>query len=198
MTFSWLFPGSSVINVTATDDDGTSANNLVRYSIISGSRGKFHIDPDHGWITVAPFASLDYDIFGPQYLLIVQAMDSGAPALSSTAIVNVSITDIDNKPPVFVGGKQFVEAVREDAAVGTVVIQLTATDPDENNRLFYRLVNSSVSGFDGSGNVINNASYLTVKITSILVCCIMGKYLIIVCKYSHQLQDENTSRRLFL
>lgn len=198
MTFSWLFPGSSVINVTATDDDGTSANNLVRYSIISGSRGKFHIDPDHGWITVAPSASLDYDIFGPQYLLIVQAMDSGAPALSSTAIVNVSITDIDNKPPVFVGGKQFVEAVREDAAVGTVVIQLTATDPDENNRLFYRLVNSSVSGFDGSGNVINNASYLTVKITSILVCCVMGKYLIIVCKYSHQLQDENTSRGLFL
>lgn len=157
-----MFTGSGVVNVIATDDDGTSPNNLIRYSIISGSQNKFLIDPNRGWITVAPSASLDYDIFGPQYILTVQAMDGGAPALSGTAIVNISILDINNKPPVFVGGKQFVETVREDAPIGTVLFQLTATDPDETARLLYRFVDFSMTGFDGSGNVINNDSYLTV------------------------------------
>lgn len=170
-----MFTGSGVVNVIATDDDGTSPNNLVRYSIISGSQNKFLIDPNRGWITVAPSASLDYDIFGPQYILTVQAMDGGAPALSGTAIVNISILDINNKPPVFVGGKQFVQTVREDASIGTILIQLNATDPDENARLLYRFVDFSMTGFDGSGNVINNDSYFTVKTTLILVRCITGK-----------------------
>ncbi|MGH0166685.1 UNVERIFIED_CONTAM: hypothetical protein FKN15_051288 [Acipenser sinensis] len=35
------------------------------------------------------------------YSLAVRAMDSGSPSMSSTAIVNIDISDVNDNPPVF-------------------------------------------------------------------------------------------------
>ena len=45
-----LFPGTRVIRVFATDEDGTGPNGQIAYSIVS-TNNKFVIDPNTGWLT---------------------------------------------------------------------------------------------------------------------------------------------------
>ncbi|KAG7299926.1 hypothetical protein JYU34_016951 [Plutella xylostella] len=75
-----------------------------------------------------------------RYLLTVTARDGGAPPLSDTTDVEISVVDVNDNAPQF---KQqlYSATIVEDALVGTSVTQVSATDADVglNGRVHYEL-----------------------------------------------------------
>ncbi|KAH7969855.1 hypothetical protein HPB52_022376 [Rhipicephalus sanguineus] len=97
--------------------------------------GKFMIDCEHGFIKLA--RPLDRERCA-SYNLTVQVTDGSAKA---TAMVHVEVLDANDNWPVFSESLYQVE-VSESSSPGTEILQLTATDADEDQRLFYSIHNS--------------------------------------------------------
>ncbi|GLD62218.1 cadherin-4-like protein, partial [Lates japonicus] len=165
-------PGSSVMQVTATDsDDSTTANGMVRYRILSQTPhspipNMFTINSETGDIvTVA--AGLDREKVS-QYTIIVQATDMEGNlnfGLSNTATALISITDINDNPPELTA-RTFSGEVPENK-VNVVVTNLTVVDRDQphspNWNAVYRIVSGDDSGhFTIRTNPITNEGMLTV------------------------------------
>uniref|UniRef100_A0A8C6U3V4 Cadherin-4 n=1 Tax=Neogobius melanostomus TaxID=47308 RepID=A0A8C6U3V4_9GOBI len=165
-------PGSSVMQVTASDaDDSTTANGMVRYRILSQSPhspipNMFTINSETGDIvTVA--AGLDREKVS-QYTIIVQATDMEGNlnfGLSNTATALISITDINDNPPELTV-RTFSGEVPENK-VNVVVTNLTVVDRDQphspNWNAVYRIVSGDPSGhFTIRTNPVTNEGMLTV------------------------------------
>lgn len=153
--------GYIALNVTATDADATSPNNLITYSIISGSLDNFSIDPDRGVITVTPNAN--FDSFTSQYMLTVQATDRGAWPLTDRCTANITVIGNNSKPPLFIGGQRFMATVKDDAAIGTVVVKLSSSYANTRTKLQFQFLNSSFYGIDMDGHTVNDINYLMVR-----------------------------------
>ncbi|XP_062873349.1 protocadherin Fat 3a isoform X1 [Trichomycterus rosablanca] len=118
--------GAAVVKVTAEDAD-SRVNGDVLYSIVSGDReNQFFVEPVTGQIKVNK--QLDRETIAG-YALVVRALDGGTPAMSSTVIVNVDISDVNDNPPVFTPANH-TAVIQENKAAGTSILQLTVTDRD--------------------------------------------------------------------
>ena len=153
---------SPVIQVTATDRDGSSPNNQIVYRIQSGAKDKFVINPESGLISVSEGANLDPDLTSPsitQYRLEVVAIDGGVGSekLTGWTRVSVNITDVNNKPPRF--AKIEPVLLSEDSAVGQSVRQLVALDPDSGATLRYSLDMASSEARSDEGRLIPLTEY---------------------------------------
>ena len=74
---------------------------------------------------------LDYDSLADHtYNFTVVATDNGVPALSGSANVRVSVTNVNDEDPVFVQSTVEHIQVSEDALPNTVIHVLQAYDPD--------------------------------------------------------------------
>jgi len=74
---------------------------------------------------------LDYDRLPDHtYNFTVTATDNGVPALSGSANVRVSVTNVNDEDPVFVQSTVEHVQVSEDALPNTVIHVLQAYDPD--------------------------------------------------------------------
>ncbi|XP_069563501.1 protocadherin-16-like [Brachyistius frenatus] len=123
-----VFPGSFVLQVTARDKD-QGPNGDVSYSILqdqSAYYSWFSIDSVTGIITT--LSQLDYEK-NPSPSVTVVATDGGKPPLSSTAVVNIVLQDINDNEPVF--ERNFYNmSIKENMAPGTCILEVTATDAD--------------------------------------------------------------------
>jgi hypothetical protein len=131
-----------VLQVSAIDGDHSPANSRVYYRIVSGALDKFIIDANSGVISVATGANLDPDRAHPKktwYLMQVMALDSsfGAEQRSSTATVNITIVDVNNKAPEFIDNP--IAVVPEDAPNQFFVTRVSATDLDDKPVLRYSI-----------------------------------------------------------
>lgn len=121
-----LTPGSLVMKVTATDQDGP-VNNLLRYSIVSGDPlQQFSIHPRSGEITVR--TALDREEM-PHYSLTVQAADEGVSPLSSAVLIAITVSDVNDNPPVF-SRVNYSLTVQEGESLGSSILQLVVSDKD--------------------------------------------------------------------
>ncbi|KAG8256727.1 hypothetical protein J6590_063040 [Homalodisca vitripennis] len=112
---------SSVATIIATDPE----NDPVSYSIVSGNDlRQFGIDDKTGTISV--IRRLDREDL-TRYELLIKAEDEGG--LSSTATVNIVVSDINDKNPEFTG--QPYEFSVQEGLAGAVVGRVKATDSDE-------------------------------------------------------------------
>ena len=112
--------GSEVVQVAATSKD-INENAEITYKIIGGNRyNHFRINETTGVIAVN--ASLDFEKYR-EYVLAVRAQDGGEPPLASQCLVNITVLDFNDNPPVFSSAK-FAVAVSEDATAGYSVIQV--------------------------------------------------------------------------
>ncbi|KAK2846728.1 hypothetical protein Q5P01_009727 [Channa striata] len=123
-----VFPGSFVLQVTARDKD-QGPNGDITYSIRQDHNAYsewFTIDAVTGIITT--LSQMDYEL-NPNPSITVVATDGGKPPLSSTAVVNVVLQDINDNEPVF--EKNFYNvSIKENTAPGTCILEVTATDAD--------------------------------------------------------------------
>ncbi|XP_023066041.1 cadherin-1 isoform X2 [Piliocolobus tephrosceles] len=99
-------PGTSVMQVTATDadDDVSTYNAAIAYTILSQDpelpdKNMFTINKNTGVISVVT-TGLDRESF-PMYTLVVQAADLQGEGLSTTATAVITVTDTNDNPPIF-------------------------------------------------------------------------------------------------
>lgn len=120
--------GTLLVWVESIDLD-LGSGGLVTYNLKNTEGGMFHLDPSTGALTLE--RELDFER-RPSYNLTVRAVDHGLPrSLSSSCFVEIQVLDVNENlhRPVF---SEFVyeAGVIEDAAVGTSVVMLTASDKD--------------------------------------------------------------------
>ncbi|XP_069049414.1 protocadherin Fat 1 isoform X3 [Lepisosteus oculatus] len=151
--------GKTVIAVLADDADGPS-NNHVRYSIVNGNQGSpFAIDPVKGEVKLE--RQLDREKISG-YTLTVVASDNGNTPKSSTAVINIDVSDVNDNPPVFSQANYSV-IIQENRPVGARVLQLLVTDKDasHNGPPFSFVI---TSGDEGNAFEINQQGVLTASI----------------------------------
>lgn len=128
-------PTSLVMTVRATDQDTGTFGKLV-YSIDGEGSDAFTIHPDEGHIQVKADegtgrSNIDREK-QPEYRLRIVATDTpdGRPdQKSTTAIVYVSLQDVNDSPPEY-SQSRYSAVVPENSPEGTLVTQIMATDPD--------------------------------------------------------------------
>lgn len=84
----------------AVDDDAESPNNVIEYSIMTADPDNaFEINADTGEIRLKPYIKsmeIVQNITKEKdckWSLVVQARDRGSPSFSTTAVVNIDITE---------------------------------------------------------------------------------------------------------
>ena len=140
----WNHLGHFVGQVTATDAD--NANTALRFTIERGSGDKFAIDPATGVVRVSVTCRGDVCDLQPLdretqdlYTLTVAAADQGSPPLSTSGVVYIRVTDVNDFRPYFPNAYLDVTAsVSEDAALNHTVTAVQAVDLDNAAVLIYR------------------------------------------------------------
>ncbi|XP_030621288.1 protocadherin alpha-4-like [Chanos chanos] len=79
-----------------------------------------------------------------QYNVTIIATDEGSPPLSSTSVIAVHISDVNDNAPRF-PKPTIVVYVKENSHVGAVICAVSAFDPDvgDNSKITYSIVRSS-------------------------------------------------------
>ncbi|KAK5908582.1 hypothetical protein CgunFtcFv8_016625 [Champsocephalus gunnari] len=127
--------GAILLNLQATDRE----NDPITYRILSGDSQKvFNLSETIGLLLLRD--PLDRETTD-QYRLIVTASD-GNPGGTSTATVNIVVTDVNDNDPEFDPTITTNFTVQEEEA-NLFVGQVRATDPDAglNGQVHYRIVN---------------------------------------------------------
>ncbi|XP_006741893.1 protocadherin Fat 1 [Leptonychotes weddellii] len=141
--------GSRVLQIRASDlDSGT--NGQVMYSLDQSQSVEviesFAINVETGWITT--LKELDHEK-RDNYQIQVVASDHGEKVqLSSTAIVAVTVTDVNDSPPRFTA-EIYKGTVSEDDPPGGVIAILSTTDADSEE--MNRQVKYYITGGDPLG-----------------------------------------------
>lgn len=133
-------PGTAVLRVSATDADEAGTDHArLRYALVHlpgrcsprGARAPgecapaFAIDPESGVISTS--RSLDREVQEAVELRVV-AQDLGAPPLSATCLVSITVDDVNDNEPVF--RRQVYNAtLAEHAPVGHCFLQVSASGP---------------------------------------------------------------------
>uniref|UniRef100_A0A663MGM7 Protocadherin Fat 4 n=1 Tax=Athene cunicularia TaxID=194338 RepID=A0A663MGM7_ATHCN len=135
---------TQVLRVSASDVD-EGANGLIHYSVIKGNEeNQFAIDSSTGQVTLV--GKLDHEATA-SYSLVIQAVDSGAVALSSSCMLSIDVLDENDNSPSFPKSTLLVD-VLENMRVGELVSSVTATDSDsgDNADLHYSITGTNNHG----------------------------------------------------
>ncbi|XGW19739.1 hypothetical protein V3C99_003519, partial [Haemonchus contortus] len=141
--------GVYFMDVRATDyDDPTSDNARLAYSIVLNKeingQPVFRIDPSSGKIFA--MRALDRELPSErEFVIEVRATDHGTPPREGAANVTIKVLDKNDNPPMF-ERTQYDATVLETAPVGSAVISVSATDPDDeaiDNLFTYTLADDS-------------------------------------------------------
>lgn len=130
-------PGTSVLTVTATDQDH-GENGYVTYSIARPKSVPFSIDPYLGIISTSK--PMDYELMKRIYTFRVRASDWGSPFRQEKEVsVSLRLRNLNDNRPMFEEVNCTV-AIREDWPVGKSVMTVSAIDVDELQNLKYEFV----------------------------------------------------------
>ncbi|XP_066507647.1 protocadherin gamma-A4-like [Hoplias malabaricus] len=92
------------------------------------------------------------------YNITITATDGGSPPLSSSMTIHLSVSDVNDNPPVF-DEQSYSAYVAENNKAGTSICSVTARDPDwrQNGTVLYSLLPSEVNGVPVSSFLSINA-----------------------------------------
>ncbi|XP_029587773.1 protocadherin alpha-8 isoform X14 [Salmo trutta] len=134
---------SVVALVTVTDKDG-GKNGLTNCKLVGSVpfKLKSNYKNDYSLVVDGP---LDRESVS-QYNVTITATDEGTPPLSSTSVITVDVSDVNDNAPRF--SEPVINVyVKENSPVGDVIYTMSAFDPDsdENAKMTYSLLDKSVS-----------------------------------------------------
>ncbi|KAM5299394.1 protocadherin gamma-B4-like [Ctenodactylus gundi] len=132
------------------------------------------------------------------YHLTLTAFDFGDPPLSSTAQIQVLVTDANDNPPVF-SHDIYKVSISENACPGTTVLRVTATDPDEgvNAEITFsfsevgQITQFGLGSDTGEITTLNALDFEEVRGYSIVLEARDGGGMIAQCTVEIQILDEN-------
>ncbi|KAL9976385.1 hypothetical protein ACROYT_G013683 [Oculina patagonica] len=147
-SFSFSVPenvsiGHVVGTVNASDKDSYH-NADIHYSISSvGNYHKFSINSSTGDIFTV--RNLDTETV-KNYVILVEANDTGTPSRISTALVFITATDVNDNTPEFVQ-RIFTVNISEASVLGTNIVCLSTTDRDskQHAKITYSIANGNVN-----------------------------------------------------
>ncbi|XP_066572860.1 protocadherin alpha-8-like [Amia ocellicauda] len=133
--------GTAIALITVSDKDG-GKNGKVR-CFVSGE-SPFKLEASHSnYYSLILGDELDRETYS-LYNVSVTATDEGTPPLSSTRVITIHVSDVNDNAPSFPEASVEVY-VKENSPTGTIIYSLSAFDPDlnENARVTYSLLDSS-------------------------------------------------------
>jgi len=155
---------SVIFSANATDSD-FGVNAEIRYFITTNTV-VFMINSTTGDVILT--RSLDREI-DDVYSIVIVGEDQGQPSMTSQTILQISVTDINDSPPVFLQAS-YVFHVLETVQIGSTIGQVIATDQDSdfNSILTYSIQEGNGNetfNINGSTGVIETANLLNFAIT---------------------------------
>ena len=150
--------GYSILQVTAFDPD-QGQNSRLEYSLRQSSGNvrdgglPFVMEKDSGWIKTSK--TLDREVAG-SYRFYVEARDQGSPSLNAIATVSITVLDRNDNDPRM-AQRVYDIVVSESAPLGSEVLKVVATDPDENSEVRYEIMGGNagsaftISSHQGAG-----------------------------------------------
>ena len=121
--------GTSIplLSVFATDSD-IGLNAVVTYSVAPTTNSRFSIHPITGQLRVSGGINFEEE---SEIFITVIAKDMGTPSLSSVTLVNITILDVDEFAPVFLGScDASISEARNISHGSNPVTQCIAVDQD--------------------------------------------------------------------
>ena len=106
----------------ARDADGPGLNSEVSYDKYDEGedQDKFSVDKDTGIVTVAAGAVLDRET-DDTLELVITAEDHGAPEMTTTVTMTITLQDENDNSPLFVPQFGYAVVISEDSTVGTLL-----------------------------------------------------------------------------
>ncbi|KAM8732170.1 protocadherin gamma-C5-like isoform 13-T13 [Acanthopagrus schlegelii] len=147
--------GTVVALVSARDLD-SGDNGKVTLQLSKGS--PFTLKPsfsnNYALVTTG---TLDRESFS-EYNIEITATDSGSPPLSSKKMIPVSITDVNDNPPIF-SQPSYNVYLKENGVAGSILYSVSASDLDfgENAKISYSILDSKVQDVSVSSYVYINS-----------------------------------------
>ncbi|XP_061398166.1 cadherin-related tumor suppressor, partial [Musca vetustissima] len=135
-------PLNTVVMVVKAIDRDEGKNGYIEYTLDGGGNGEtqvpFTLGPVDGLLRVS--GKLDRET-QTSYLLNITARDRGEPAKLTQSQLYVRVLDENDNAPIF-DPKQYTASVAENASIGAMVLQVSATDVDDgaNGRVRYSIV----------------------------------------------------------
>ncbi|XP_067112830.1 protocadherin gamma-A11-like [Osmerus mordax] len=149
-----VLPGTEVGIINVQDKD-SGVNKQVRCSIQQNV--PFKLTPSiKNYYSLVTTSELDRELIS-DYNITITATDEGSPPLSSSKTIHLSVSDVNDNPPVF-EEQSYSAYVSENNKPGSSICSVTARDPDwrQNGTVVYSLVPSEVNGVPVSSYVSIN------------------------------------------
>ncbi|XP_073730273.1 protocadherin gamma-A2-like isoform X15 [Misgurnus anguillicaudatus] len=139
-----LLPGTEVGIINVQDKD-SGENRQIRCSVQQNV--PFKLNPSvKNYFSLVTTNTLDREKQS-DYNITVTATDGGSPPLSTSMTIHLSISDVNDNPPVF-EQQSYSTYVTENNKPGTSVCSVSANDPDwrQNGTVLYSLISSEING----------------------------------------------------
>ncbi|XP_039872126.1 protocadherin gamma-C5-like isoform X45 [Simochromis diagramma] len=149
-------PSGTVVALLTARDLDSGDNGKVTLGLPKGSPFKLKPSFSDNYALVTG-RNLDRETFS-EYNIEITATDSGSPSLSSKKTINVTITDVNDNPPVF-SQPSYNVYLKENGVPGSILFSVSASDLDfgENAKVSYSILDSKVQDVSVSSYVYINS-----------------------------------------
>uniref|UniRef100_A0A3B4UIZ2 Protocadherin gamma-C3 n=1 Tax=Seriola dumerili TaxID=41447 RepID=A0A3B4UIZ2_SERDU len=149
-------PSGTVVALISARDLDSADNGRVTLKLAKGS--PFDLKPSFSNnYALVTSGALDRES-SSHYDIEITATDSGSPPLSSKKTIPVSITDVNDNPPVFTQPSYNVY-LKENGVPGSILYSVSASDLDfgENAKISYSIMDSKLQDVSASSYVYINS-----------------------------------------
>uniref|UniRef100_A0A3B5LG78 Cadherin domain-containing protein n=1 Tax=Xiphophorus couchianus TaxID=32473 RepID=A0A3B5LG78_9TELE len=149
-------PPGTTVGVFNVKDADSDRNGEIKCSIESNFPFKIQSSLTD-YYNLLLDASLDRETT-PEYNITITAMDHGSPSLSSSAVLYLKVSDVNDNPPIF-ENPNYSAVIIENNNPGVSVFSMSARDSDwnQNAKISYFLEDTVVSGSPVSSYVSINS-----------------------------------------
>ena len=133
----------TLVGTVSASDLDIDANQEIEYAIVRGNtKARFAIDKKSGAVTVNDEIDRE-DI--PSFDLVISATDQGAPSLTNTTTMRITIVDENDNDPKFSHNNPETKTISEFAKINDVAFQFDVTDEDEglNAKFTYKILSGN-------------------------------------------------------